>query len=88
MGLFTSTCKGCGADIDWFLDARAHNCKCGTHMTAKEVQKSWDDNYFDSQVRSCVARLEKGLPASLGGFSEQFANKILLAAKQRMKEDK
>lgn len=88
MGLFISTCKGCKADIDWFLHAQPYTCKCGAYMTAKEVEKSWHDNYFERQVEYCIARLEKGKSVDFKGFNEQYADRILFTAKQRMKEDK
>lgn len=48
MGLFTSNCPHCNGPINWFLDApKDFVCACGKHVTPEEIEKSWDDNYFE-----------------------------------------
>lgn len=53
MGLYISNCKGCGKEINWFLNARSNNCECGVYMTPEEVEASWDANY-DKHIISVV----------------------------------
>lgn len=46
MGLFTSTCPKCKADIHWFLEApKNYVCKCGKAVSATEIEESWAHNY-------------------------------------------
>ena len=44
MGLFTSNCKDCGKEINWFLDPPEYLCICGAVMPPSEVRNSWEDN--------------------------------------------
>ena len=46
MGLFTSNCPNCNEIIHWFLEApKNYVCKCGTPVSATEIEESWDYNY-------------------------------------------
>ena len=48
MGLFTSLCKNCDEELDWFLEVKGGiTCKkCGTHNTEKDVKESLIGNPF------------------------------------------
>lgn len=59
MGLFTSSCKNCNADLTWFLEAHDRTCKCGTFMTALEIEESWYKNCRENYTKSIVAQMKK-----------------------------
>lgn len=46
MGLFTSHCPHCDADIHWFLRAPDDFvCVCGKPVSEQEIEDSWQRNY-------------------------------------------
>ena len=62
MGLFISNCKGCGKPITWFCISFNYDCQdCGSSMSAEEVEKSWEDNYFRHRVQSVKEQLQRGI---------------------------
>jgi len=57
MGLFTSNCPGCGADINWFLDVPVdYVCACERPVSPEEIEASHLENYHARLIANGAAR--------------------------------
>lgn len=51
MGLFTSNCVKCHAEISWFLEAHDRVCKiCGTFNSKEDIERTWREHYDTYQA--------------------------------------
>ena len=74
MGLFTSNCPSCNAEIGWFLTApKGFVCNCGTSVSEEEIKQSWTKNYAASLLESVRRTLTRKLPSDLPLFEEEIA---------------
>lgn len=83
MGLFVSNCKGCNCEIGWFLTT-PKNWICGvcnTPMSEKEIEDSWDENYFRMQVGNVHRYIAEGKSAEwiASRYHPEFYAKLMAA---------